>query len=232
VECICPRMPVEPIRATERGERVRPAMRPLVCAPELALQGNDASVSRVQACTTTTAPYGDSDEAAGTVPSKGHLLSRYCNPGRGRPGRWEMHVNRPVRGRDDKALRVVTFGTFDVFHLGHLRLLERARAYGDELHVGISTDELNQSKKGRVPVFDFSSRSAIVAALRCVTGVFAETSLELKREYLLDLKAHVLVMGDDWKGRFDELGDVCRVVYLPRTPSVSTTATIEKIQAR
>jgi choline-phosphate cytidylyltransferase len=127
--------------------------------------------------------------------------------------------------------RVVTFGTFDVFHAGHLRLLERAAALGDELLVGISSDELNVSKKGRAPVYALADRLAIVRALRCVDGVFVEHSLDAKRDYLVEHGADVLVMGDDWAGRFDELADTCRVVYLPRTPSVSTTAIIEQIRS-
>jgi glycerol-3-phosphate cytidylyltransferase len=125
---------------------------------------------------------------------------------------------------------VVTFGTFDVFHVGHLRILERARALGDRLVVGVSTDELNVRKKGRPPVFTQGERVDIIAALRCVDEVFLEESLELKRQYLLRHSADVLAMGDDWAGRFDEFGDVCRIVYLARTPAISTTAVIEKIR--
>jgi len=127
-------------------------------------------------------------------------------------------------------IRVVTFGTFDVFHVGHLRLLERARALGDVLVVGVSTDALNLAKKGRPPVFPEDERVALIRALRCVDEVFLEHSLELKREYLLRHRADVLAMGDDWKGRFDEFGDICRVVYFERTPAISTTAVIEKIR--
>jgi glycerol-3-phosphate cytidylyltransferase len=125
---------------------------------------------------------------------------------------------------------VLTFGTFDVFHVGHLRLLERARALGDVLVVGVSTDALNIAKKGRPPVFPEDERVALIRALRCVDEVFLEHSLELKREYLLRHRADVLAMGDDWKGRFDEFGDICRVVYFERTPAISTTAVIEKIR--
>ena len=127
------------------------------------------------------------------------------------------------------ARTVITFGTFDVFHVGHLRVIERAAALGDRLVVGVSADALNLSKKGREPVFTQSERLAIVAALKPVDEVFLEESLEQKREYILRYRADVLVMGDDWQGRFDELNDVCRVEYLPRTPAISTTALIEKI---
>lgn len=125
---------------------------------------------------------------------------------------------------------VVTFGTFDVFHVGHLRILERARALGDRLVVGVSSDALNISKKGRAPVFPQDERMRLVAALRCVDAVFLEESLERKRDYLLAHRADVLAMGDDWRGRFDEFSDICRVVYFERTPAISTTAVIEKIR--
>lgn len=124
---------------------------------------------------------------------------------------------------------VITFGTFDVFHVGHLRVLERAAELGDRLVVGVSADALNERKKGRAPVYSQAERMEIVAALRAVDEVFLEESLEQKRDYILEHGADVLVMGDDWKGRFDDLADVCEVVYLPRTPAISTTALIEKI---
>jgi choline-phosphate cytidylyltransferase len=124
---------------------------------------------------------------------------------------------------------VITFGTFDVFHVGHLRVIERAAALGDRLVVGVSSDALNLRKKEREPVFSENERLAIVAALKPVDEVFLEESLELKRDYIVRFAADVLVMGDDWKGRFDHLSDVCEVVYLPRTPAISTTALIEKI---
>ena len=127
-------------------------------------------------------------------------------------------------------MRVLTFGTFDVFHVGHLSLLERAHALGSELVVGVSTDELNFRKKGRYPVFPQDERVRLISALRCVDAVFLEESLESKREYLLRHRAAVLAMGDDWSGKFDEFGDICRVVYLERTPAISTTAVIEKIR--
>ncbi len=126
---------------------------------------------------------------------------------------------------------VITFGTFDVFHVGHLRVIERAAELGDRLVVGVSADALNVRKKGRAPVFSEGERLAIVGALKVVDEVFVEESLELKRDYLTRHGADVLVMGDDWAGRFDEFGDICEVVYLPRTPAISTTALIEKISA-
>lgn len=127
-------------------------------------------------------------------------------------------------------IRVITFGTFDVFHVGHLRILERARNFGDFLMVGVSTDEFNLAKKGRKPFYSQDERMEIINSLSCVDEVFFEESLELKRYYLQIYKADILVMGDDWAGKFDEFRDICRVEYLPRTPSISTTAVIEKIR--
>lgn len=119
--------------------------------------------------------------------------------------------------------RIVTFGTFDLLHVGHVNILRRARALGSYLVVGVSSDELNVRKKGLQPAYSTEDRVAIVAALRCVDEVFVEHSLEEKRAYLVRHRADVLVMGDDWAGRFDEFSDVCRVVYLPRTEGISTT---------
>jgi glycerol-3-phosphate cytidylyltransferase len=124
---------------------------------------------------------------------------------------------------------VITFGTFDVFHVGHLRVIERAASLGERLVVGVSADALNLRKKGREPVFSQGERLEIVAALRMVDEVFVEESLELKRAYIEQYAADVLVMGDDWRGKFDEFADICEVVYLTRTPAISTTALIEKI---
>ena len=126
--------------------------------------------------------------------------------------------------------RIITFGTFDVFHIGHLSILERTRAMGDWLVVGVSSDRLNQKKKGREAVFTEQQRMRIVAALRCVNEVFCEESLEEKAKYIAEYQADTLVMGDDWFGKFDALQVHCEVVYLERTPSISTTATIEQIR--
>ena len=126
--------------------------------------------------------------------------------------------------------RVITFGTFDVFHVGHLRILQRAKQEGDHLIVGVSSDELNISKKGRAPVYNIRDRIEILTAIGIVDEVFTEESLELKRHYIEHHRADKLVMGDDWKGKFDEFNDICDVVYLPRTPSVSTTEVIEVIK--
>lgn len=137
----------------------------------------------------------------------------------------ELSVNVSKR-----TVSVITFGTFDVFHVGHLRLLERAKAYGDYLVVGVSTDRLNIAKKGRAPVYTQEERQQIVSALKCVDEVFYEESLELKGDYIQQFGAKKLVMGDDWQGKFDDFSALCEVVYLPRTPSISTTEVIEKIR--
>ncbi|MCQ8850413.1 adenylyltransferase/cytidyltransferase family protein [Alteromonas stellipolaris] len=127
--------------------------------------------------------------------------------------------------------RVITFGTFDVFHVGHVNLLQRAAALGDQLIVGVSTDALNYSKKQRYPVYNQNDRMKIINSLRYVNLCFEEESLEKKRDYILQYNADALVMGDDWKGKFDEFKDICEVVYLERTPSVSTTQIIEVISS-
>ena len=124
---------------------------------------------------------------------------------------------------------VITFGTFDVLHVGHIRILKRAASLGDRLVVGVSADALNEAKKGRAPVFSQDERLEIIGSLKFVDEVFVEESLELKRDYIIEHRADVLAMGDDWKGRFDEFEDICEVVYLTRTPAISTTALIEKI---
>jgi glycerol-3-phosphate cytidylyltransferase len=116
--------------------------------------------------------------------------------------------------------RIITFGTYDLFHIGHLRILERAKQEGDYLIVGVSSDELNE-KKGKKAVFPTSERVEIIKSLRCIDEVFIEDSLELKDEYIKTYKADLLVMGDDWKGKFDWVS--CPVKYLERTPNISTT---------
>jgi len=129
-------------------------------------------------------------------------------------------------------MRVITFGTFDVFHVGHVNILERARLHGSHLIVGVSSDELNISKKGRGPIYCEEDRKHIIRSLRCVDEVFLEESLELKAEYINYYNADILIMGDDWQGKFDHLKDICEVIYLPRTPSVSTTEIIEIVKTK
>ena len=128
--------------------------------------------------------------------------------------------------------RGITFGTFDVFHYGHLRILERARELCDRLVVGVSSDELNISKKGRAPYYPYEERARIVGALKCVDEVFKEESLDLKADYIKRYGADILVMGDGWTGRFDWVAPLtgCQILYLPRTPAISTTALVELIR--
>ena len=89
---------------------------------------------------------------------------------------------------------------------------------------------MNFKKKRRWPIYPENERMQIVAALTCVDNTFLEESMELKRQYLTDNRADILVMGDDWAGRFDEFKDICEVIYLPRTVGISTTETIENIR--
>ncbi|WP_150538232.1 glycerol-3-phosphate cytidylyltransferase [Actinobacillus vicugnae] len=126
--------------------------------------------------------------------------------------------------------KVLTYGTFDLLHHGHIRLLERARALGDHLTVAISTDQFNLGK-GKVCAYTYEEREHILKAIRYVDEVIPETQWEQKIE---DVKKHeidVFVMGDDWAGKFDFLADYCEVVYLPRTPDISTTQ-IKKMLAK
>lgn len=117
---------------------------------------------------------------------------------------------------------ILTYGTFDLFHIGHLRLLERLRAMGDRLVVGVSTDEFNASK-GKKTVVPFADRINIVRGLRCVDVAIAETCWEQKAKDIAEYQVSILGMGDDWTGKFDDLGSLCQVVYLPRTEGISST---------
>ncbi|CAM3761638.1 adenylyltransferase/cytidyltransferase family protein [Rouxiella silvae] len=125
---------------------------------------------------------------------------------------------------------VITFGTFDVLHIGHINILQRAKKHGDRLIVGVSSDALNFSKKSRNPVYSEFERTSIIAALNCVDEVFIEESLELKGEYIKKHNADVLIMGDDWAGRFDMYSELCEVIYLPRTEGISTSQLIAEIK--
>jgi len=126
---------------------------------------------------------------------------------------------------------IITFGTFDCFHIGHLNIFKRIKERYPEsrLIVGVSTDELNFSKKQRKTITPYVQRAEIVSSLRQVDEVFPEESLEKKREYVMRFSADLLVMGDDHEGSFDSLSDICLVWYLPRTPQISTTEIIEKV---
>ena len=130
--------------------------------------------------------------------------------------------------------RGITFGTFDVFHYGHLRILERARERCDHLVVGVSSDEFIASKnKHHGLAFPYEQRAAIVAELRCVDEVFKEECEEKKADYIREHHANLFIIGDDYVGKFDWLKEACgiEIAYLPRTPDVSTTELISKIKA-
>ncbi|MGL1902324.1 MAG: adenylyltransferase/cytidyltransferase family protein [Fibrobacterales bacterium] len=126
--------------------------------------------------------------------------------------------------------RIITFGTYDLLHIGHINIFKRARKLGDYLIAGVSTDALNLTKKDKKPVYSENDRAEIVKSLRYVDEVFFEESLDLKREYIQKFNADILVMGDDWEGKFDFCKDLCEVVYLDRTPEISTTKLKEDIK--
>jgi glycerol-3-phosphate cytidylyltransferase len=117
---------------------------------------------------------------------------------------------------------VLTYGTFDLFHKGHVRILQRAKELGDYLIVGVSSDEFN-AVKGKKCVYTDSDRMEIVGAMRCVDKVIPETCWEQKVNDIKKYNVDVFVMGSDWEGHFDELKEYCEVVYLPRTDGISTT---------
>ena len=121
--------------------------------------------------------------------------------------------------------RILTYGTFDLLHVGHVRLLQRAAALGDELIVGVSTDDFNVIK-GKSAQYSYADRAEIVAALSCVDEVIAEESWEQKADDIARLGVDALVMGSDWEGdeRFADLDGLCDLVFLPRTEGISTTS--------
>ena len=118
--------------------------------------------------------------------------------------------------------RVITYGTFDLIHYGHINLLERAKKLGDYLVVGLSTNEFNEQKNKKC-YFSYEERKRLLEALRVVDLVIPEESWEQKRSDIQMYHIDTFVMGDDWKGKFDDLKDICEDVYLERTPEVSTT---------
>lgn len=119
--------------------------------------------------------------------------------------------------------RVITYGTFDLLHYGHINLLRRAKAMGDYLVVVLSTDEFNWKEKQKKCYFSYDERRKLLEAIRYVDLVIPENNWEQKetdvRKYYID----TFVMGDDWRGKFDFLKKYCEVIYLPRTPEISTT---------
>lgn len=120
--------------------------------------------------------------------------------------------------------RVITYGTFDLLHYGHINILRRARELGDYLIVALSTDEFNEIEKNKKCYFNFQQRKHLVEAIRYVDLVIPETCWEQKRVDIHEYHVDIFVMGDDWKGKFDFLKEEgAEVIYLPRTPEISST---------
>ncbi|MEG0329351.1 MAG: glycerol-3-phosphate cytidylyltransferase [Longicatena sp.] len=125
--------------------------------------------------------------------------------------------------------KVITYGTFDLFHIGHLNILKRAKELGDYLIVAVSSDEFNAGK-GKVCQICDRDRMQIVEAIKYVDEVILETSWDQKVKDVQKYGIDVFVMGDDWEGKFDFLKEYCEVVYLPRTLGISTTQLKEEIK--
>lgn len=118
--------------------------------------------------------------------------------------------------------KVITYGTFDLLHRGHINLLKRARAMGDFLVVGLSSDGFN-ALKSKQAFYSYEERKLVLEAIRYVDLVIPEDSWEQKERDVAEHEIDVFVIGDDWKGKFDHLKDQCEVVYLSRTDGISTT---------
>lgn len=119
--------------------------------------------------------------------------------------------------------KVITYGTFDLLHYGHINLLRRAKELGDYLIVALSTDEFNWNQKQKKCYFSYEERKQLLEAIRYVDLVIPEESWEQKVEDVKEFRVDTFVMGNDWEGKFDFLKEYCDVVYLPRTPEISTT---------
>lgn len=120
--------------------------------------------------------------------------------------------------------RVITYGTFDLLHYGHINILRRAKELGDYLIVALSTDEFNKIEKNKVCYFSYEQRKKLLEAIRYVDLVIPEETWEQKRNDIHEYHVDVFVMGDDWKGKFDYLREEgAEVVYFPRTPEISST---------
>jgi glycerol-3-phosphate cytidylyltransferase len=134
----------------------------------------------------------------------------------------EMHDGQdyPRKFLKNKYNRGITFGTFDLFHFGHDNILKRCRNFCDYLCVGLSSDELNE-RKGKTSIDDYEKRKNMIRCMQYGDEIFKEESLELKNEYVIETGAEILMMGDDWVGAFDWVS--CHVVYMERTPNISTT---------
>lgn len=119
--------------------------------------------------------------------------------------------------------RVITYGTFDLLHYGHINLLRRAKALGDYLIVALSTDEFNSIEKNKHCYFSYEQRKGLLEAIRYVDLVIPEENWDQKKTDVAKYNVDVFVIGDDWEGKFDFLKEQCEVVYLPRTKEISTT---------
>lgn len=119
--------------------------------------------------------------------------------------------------------RVITYGTFDLLHYGHINLLRRAKALGDYLIVALSTDEFNWNSKGKKSYFSYEERKAMLEAIRYVDMVIPEENWDQKSTDVEKYDVDIFTMGDDWEGKFDFLKSQCEVVYLPRTPEISSS---------
>ena len=131
-------------------------------------------------------------------------------------------MSKHACGRIREMKKVITYGTYDLLHVGHINLLRRAREYGDYLIVVLSSDEFN-AIKGKKAYYSFEDRKKILESIRYVDEVLPEYTWEQKIDDVVNNHVDVFVMGDDWKGKFDFLKDYCEVVYLPRTEGISTT---------
>lgn len=119
--------------------------------------------------------------------------------------------------------RIITYGTFDLLHYGHINLLKRAKALGDYLIVALSTDEFNLNEKNKKCYFNFEKRKQLLEAIRYVDLVIPENTWDQKISDIKEYHIDTFVIGNDWEGKFDFLKDFCNVVYLQRTPEISTT---------
>lgn len=128
--------------------------------------------------------------------------------------------------------RVITYGTFDLLHYGHINLLRRAKELGDFLIVALSTDEFNWNEKRKKSYFTYDQRKELLEAIRYVDLVIPEETWDQKVSDIQEFRVDTFVMGDDWKGKFDFLKDYCDVVYLPRTPEISTTQIKEDLKGK
>lgn len=129
--------------------------------------------------------------------------------------------------------RVITYGTYDLLHYGHINLLKRAKQYGDYLIVALSTDEFNKKMKNKECFFTYGERKSLLESIRYVDLVIPEESWDQKRSDVHEYHIDTFVMGDDWEGKFDFLQDEgCSVVYLPRTPEISTTRIKQELSER